>query len=97
MSRAEESALKAYPIQGEWVGNQYGEWDDDKNQELRKAFLQGYKQDEKDIIEHCEKRIAEYNEQNLSNMFLRRAFEDVIRFIKEIPYNDYNDYKDDEI
>ena len=51
MSRASEAALKAYPIQGEWVGNQYGEWDEDKNQELRKAFLQGYEQAEK-VLNH---------------------------------------------
>ena len=51
--RAEEAALKAYPIQGKWVGNQYGEWDCDINQELRKAFLQGYEQAEAETIERA--------------------------------------------
>lgn len=51
--RAQYAAMKAYPIQGKWVGNQYGEWDDDINQELRKAFSQGYEQAEKDTIERA--------------------------------------------
>ena len=55
--RALEVALKVYPIQGEWVGNQYGEWDEDKNQELRKAFQQGYEQSEKDTIERAESHL----------------------------------------
>lgn len=83
MSRAEKAALKAYPQQ-----------DDRFYEVIRECYVEGYEQAEESIIEHCEKRIAEYNAQNLSNMFLRRAFEDVIRFIKETPYNDY---KDDEI
>lgn len=49
--RAEEVVLKAYPIKGEWVGNQYGEWDNDINRPKRNAFLQGYEQAEKDIKE----------------------------------------------
>lgn len=49
MTRAEEAALKAYPIKGKWVGNQYGEWDNDINGPNRNAFLQGYKQAEKDL------------------------------------------------
>lgn len=79
MSRAEDAAFKAES------GTSYSEC------VYRDAFLDGYEQSNKDVIEHCEKRISEYNAQNLSNMFLRRAFEDVIRFIKEIPYNDYKD------
>lgn len=47
--RAKEAALKAYPIKGEWVGNQYGEWDNDINRPKRNAFLQGYEQAEKDL------------------------------------------------
>lgn len=60
--RALEVALKAYPIQGEWVGNQYGEWDEDKNQELRKAFQQGYEQSEKDTIE----RVCDWLKKNVT-------------------------------
>lgn len=48
--RAEQAALKAYPIHGEWVGNQYGGWDSDINSPKRKAFQQGYEQAEKDTI-----------------------------------------------
>ena len=84
MSRAEEASNAAYP-------NYWKSYPFETNKEARAAFIKGYEQAEKDIIEHCEKRISEYNAQNLSNMFLRRAFEDVIRFIKEIPYNDYKD------
>lgn len=46
--RAEEAALKAYPVYGKWIGNQYGDWDNDINSTLRKAYLQGYEQAEKD-------------------------------------------------
>lgn len=49
--RAEEAALKAYPIKGKWVGNQYGEWDNDINGPNRNAFLQGYEQAEKDLAD----------------------------------------------
>lgn len=83
--RAKEAALKACPV----IIEEHTE--NDINKSKRLFYIRGYEQSEKDIIEHCEKRIAEYNAQNLSNMFLRRAFEDVIRFIKEIPYNDYKD------
>ncbi len=64
MSRASEAALKAYPIQGEWVGNQYGEWDEDKNQELRKAFLQGYEQAEK-VLNHLAQLWADSGDANV--------------------------------
>ena len=50
-NKAEDAALKAYPIKGEWVGNQYGEWDNDINRPKRNVFLQGYEQAEKDTIE----------------------------------------------
>lgn len=50
--RAEEAALKAYPIKGDWVGNQYGEWDNDINRPKRNTFLQGYEQAEKDLGWH---------------------------------------------
>lgn len=90
--RAEELALKAYPKEdGKIWPSAFGTIEFDRNAAERGGFQAGYEQAEKDIIEHCEKRIAEYNAQNLSNMFLRRAFEDVIRFIKEIPYNDYEE------
>ncbi len=46
--RAEEAALKEYPVYGKWIGNQYGDWDNDINSTLRKAYLQGYEQAEKD-------------------------------------------------
>ena len=49
--RAEEAALKAYPIVGAWVGNQYGEWDYDINEPKRTAFQNGYEQAEKDLAQ----------------------------------------------
>lgn len=87
MSRAEEAALKVYPIQGEWVGNQYGEWDGDKNQELRKAFLQGYEQAEKDI----EKRIMKYLDSRNNSDYatvgrIKKHFEEYKKLIMEDSY-----------
>ena len=95
--RAEEAALKAYPIEMTPLNYQDlieafgGKTEVDVHSYPRALFREGYEVAENDIIEHCEKRIAEYNAQNLSNMFLRRAFEDVIRFIKGIPYEDYEE------
>ena len=83
MSRAEKVALKAYPIQGEWVGNQYGEWDGDKNQELRKAFLQGYELNEKDIISLIESRIGEILGDAQPAPVLRAELRELIDKIKE--------------
>ena len=81
--RAEDAALKAYP--------HFTSENIDEVIRARELFHRGYEQAEQDIIKHCDKRITEYNAQNLSNMFLRRAFGDVIQFIKDIPYNDYKD------
>ena len=36
------------------------------------------------IVEHCMQQIKKYNADNLSNMFLRRAFNEVIDFIKDL-------------
>ena len=80
MSKAEERALEVYPLN--LCGIHYGP---------RDVYQGAYEQAGKDIIEYCEGKIAEYNANNFSNLFLRRAFEDVIRFIKEIPYKDYTD------
>ena len=84
MGRAEEKALEIYPDK---IVN--GILFDYKGP--REFFINGYDQAGKDVIEYCEGKIAEYNANNFSNLFLRRAFEDVIRFIKEIPYKDYTD------
>lgn len=47
--RAEQKALKAYPVQGRWIGNQYGDWEEDTNRVYRNVFLDGYEQAEKDL------------------------------------------------
>lgn len=83
MSRASEAALKAYPIQWEWVGNQYGEWDCDKNQELRKAFQQGYEQAEENIISLIESRIGEILGDAQPAPVLRAELRELINKIKE--------------
>lgn len=87
----EEKALKFSPkVSGEAIddnGDIYTT--DDKDWPERFGFIKGYEEAGKDVIEHCEKRIAEYNADNMSNLFLRRAFEDVIRFVKGIPYEEY--------
>ena len=46
---AEEAGMKAYPVRGKWVGNQYGYWDGDINMESRQRYIEGYKQAEKDL------------------------------------------------
>lgn len=76
--RAEEAATKAYPIQGEWVGDQYGEWDGDINRELRKAFLQGYEQAEKDTIERVCTILNDYVAEDLTLVieYLCKAMEE---------------------
>ena len=48
MTRAEEAAMKAYPIKDEWIGNQYGDFGD-VNFETRKKYQEGYEQAEKDL------------------------------------------------
>lgn len=87
--RAEQRGLEAVPPR--WRKTKDGKGKVDSALPVRKFYIRAYERAEKDIVEHCEKRIAEYNADNLSNMFLRRAFEDVIRFIKDIPYKDYSD------
>ena len=47
---AEEAGMKAYPVRGKWVGNQYGYWDGDINMESRQRYIEGYVQAEKNII-----------------------------------------------
>jgi len=49
MSKAEEAAMKAYPVKEEWVGNQYG-YLADVNATARKKYQEGYEQAEKDVI-----------------------------------------------
>jgi len=95
--QAEEAALKVYPIEMTPLNYQDlieafgGKTEMDAHSYPRALFREGYEQAESVTIEHCEKRIAEYNAQSISNMHMRRAFEDVIRFIKGIPYEDYKE------
>lgn len=59
--RAEEAALKAYPVKGEWVGNQYGEWDKDINRFARAKYIEGYEQAEQDLALSLESGISLLN------------------------------------
>lgn len=81
--RAEESSLGAYPIMGKWIGNQYGEWDNDINRTLRKAYLQGYEQAEKDIITLIESRISEILGDAQPKPALRAELQEIIKRMKE--------------
>lgn len=84
MSRASEAELKACPIQGEWVGNQYGEWDDDKNQELRKAFQRGYEQAEKEIEKRIMKYLDSRNDSNYATIWwIKKHFDEYKKVIME--------------
>ena len=54
MSKAEEQALKVYPIKEEWMGNQ---WDGvliDVNATIRDGFIEGYNQAQQDYIEYAQ-------------------------------------------
>lgn len=61
--RSEEAAMKAYPVKGEWVGNQYGEWNADINRFPRTIFQEGYEQAEKELgwhsVDECLPEIGE--------------------------------------
>ena len=83
MTRAEEAALKAYPVYGRWVGNQYGDWDNDINRTLRNAYLQGYEQAEKSIVMFIESRISEILGDAQPAPVLRAELQELIKRIKE--------------
>ena len=90
MTRAEEAALNAYPIKGEWVGNQYGEWDNDINKPKRNAFLQGYEQAEKDLtltlelVVKLDCLIMNMDEEGYNDGYKTRPFyEEVLRRFNE--------------
>lgn len=99
--RAEEAALKAYPIKGKWVGNQYGEWDNDINGPNRNAFLQGYEQAEKDLGWHPSTEHPQVDEEvivladiitkgGLNVGFGRIAFGHIVDKSVAIDYNGWN-------
>ena len=81
--RAEQKALKEYPVQGMWVGNQYGDWDEDINRVYRNAFLQGYEQAEQDIISLIESRIGEILGDAQPKPILRAELRELINKIQE--------------
>ena len=90
MTREEEAALNVYPIKGEWVGNQYGEWDNDINRPKRNAFLQGYEQAEKDLTLTLEQvvkldcLIMNMDEEGYNDGYKTRSFyEEVLRRFNE--------------
>ena len=61
MSRASEAALKAYPptySEGKRNSKRVQSTLVDTHQPLRTIFQRAYERAEKDIIEHCEKRIG---------------------------------------
>ena len=80
--RAQKEALKAYPIHGEWIGNQYGEWDNDINSQKRKIYQDGYEQAEKDIITIIESRLSELLGDAQPTPVLRLELQDLIKKIK---------------
>lgn len=54
MSKAEEQALKVYPIKEEWMGNQWNGVLIDVNVTIRDGFVEGYNQASKDYIEYAQ-------------------------------------------
>lgn len=85
--RAEEAAMKAYPIQGDWVGNKYRDWDEDINRVHRNVFLQGYEQAEKDIISHIREQIERWTQKDNGEEHIkgeRTAFNSVLHLLKEM-------------
>lgn len=61
--RAEELALKAYPISPSCLSEKDG--DGDRNYPRRLAFIEGYEQAEKDIIEWIDEQLAILDKQTL--------------------------------
>ena len=84
MSKRTEAALKAYPVQGRWVGNQYGGWDSDINRTERYAFLKGYEQAEKDILSLIRSRINEIQGDAQPRPALRAELRELMTKIKEM-------------
>lgn len=81
--RAEAAAMNAYPIHGEWVGNQYGGWDSDINGPKREVYQEGYEQAEKDIIFIIDSRLSELIGDAQPTPALRAELQDLIKKIKE--------------
>lgn len=80
--RAEESAMKAYPVHN--VGDPtlpYGEWD--LNGVSRRSFQEGYEQAEKDIIALIQSRLSEIIGDAQPKPALRAELRELIEKIKE--------------
>ena len=63
LTRAEELSLKAYPICPSCLSETNG--DGDRNYPRRLAFIEGYEQAEKDIIEWIDEQLAILDKQTL--------------------------------
>lgn len=74
--RAEQAALKAYPVKEAWEGNQYGSWGD-VNTDCRAKYQEGYEQAEKDMIE----KVTEWLEYAKENGM---TFDGTIKYLRAI-------------
>lgn len=63
MTRAEELALKAYPISTSYLSESNG--DGDRNHPRRLAFIEGYEQAKKDIKDWIEEQLTILDKQTL--------------------------------
>lgn len=80
ISKSEEAALKAYPINIQ-ATQLYGDWDINKTE--REGFVNGYEQAEKDIIAIIESRISEIIGDAQPKPALRAELEELIKRITE--------------
>lgn len=79
--RAEEAALKAYPVANTW--SPFGPLPVDQNEVARYRYRQGYEQAEKDIIAIIESRIAEILGDAQPKPTIRIELKELITRIKE--------------
>ena len=77
MTKAEEAALKAYPV----VIEEHTERD--LNKPRRLSYIKGYEQAEKDIISIIESRLSELLGDAQPTPTLRAELRDLIKKIKE--------------
>ena len=87
--RAEEAAMKAYPVKmiplvyQDLIDMFGGKTEIDDNTYLRRLFQEGYEQAEKDIISIIESRISEIIGDAQPKPVLRAELQELIKRIKE--------------
>lgn len=82
MTEAEEAALKAYPEDKKIWKSAFGTLEFDKYAVERKAFQEGYKQAQEDILALIQSRINEIPGDAQPNPILRMELQELIKKIE---------------